>query len=83
MPNVQGLEGRWEKLFAALAWRHGKDGFRLSRADFDALPPDRVLLIHGHATELEFRFVPPSEAERIAKWERDNEGKIITERMTP
>lgn len=81
MASIQGLEGRWEKLFAAMAWRYGKDGFRLRRADFEALPPDRVLLIHGHADDLEFRFVPPAEAKRIADFERDNEGRMVTERI--
>ena len=82
MANVQGLEGKWEKLFAILAWRFGKDGFRISHADMRALPTDRVLLIHGHAEDLEFRFVPVAEARRIAEWERENEGKIITGRET-
>jgi hypothetical protein len=81
MASVQGLEGRWEKLFAVLAWRFGKDGFIIRKSDLSALPVDRVLLIHGHAEELEFRFVPPDEARRIAEFERDNEGKIVTERL--
>ena len=82
MANVQGLEGRWEKLFAVMAWKYGKDGFRIRKADLNSLPHDRVLLIHGHADDLEFRFVPPEEARRIAEWERDNEGLEITERLT-
>lgn len=82
MASVQGLEGRWEKLFAILAWRWGKDGFRITRADLNSLPDDRILLVHGHADDIEFRFVTPAEAERIAKWEKENEGKSIVERMT-
>ncbi len=83
MTTVQGLEGRWEKLFAVLAWRVGKDGFKITQADLRALPVDRVLLVHGHADTIEFRFVKPEEAERIAKWEKENHGKSVIERIAP
>lgn len=76
---VSSLEGRWQKIATTLLWKLAKGGVILMQWDRDALPADRVLLAHGHAKDIEYRFVPRSEATRLANWERDNEGKIVME----
>lgn len=73
------LQGRWQKIAAVLLWKLAKDGVVLTRWDRDQVPADKVLLAHGHAQDIEYRFCPRAEAAAIAKWERDNEGKIILE----
>lgn len=73
------LQGRWQKIAAVLLWKLAKDGVVLTRWDRDQVPGDKVLLAHGHAQDIEYRFCPRAEAQAIAKWERDNEGKIILE----
>lgn len=75
MAHVEGLEGRWEKIAAVLLWKYAKDGVTLSTQDLGALPQDRVLLVTAHGREVEFRFVSIEEAQRIRKWEAENEGR--------
>lgn len=79
--GVTQLEGRWQKLAVVLLWKLAKEGCVLMRYDRDAVPVDKNLLAHGHANDIEYRFVPRPQAKRIAEWERDNEGRIITEAM--
>lgn len=79
--SVSQLQGRWQKIAVVLLWKLAKDGCRLTRWDRDQVPVDKTLLAHGHAQDIEYRFVPRAEAERVAKWERDNEGKTVVEAM--
>ena len=78
--SVSEMQGRWQKICVVVLWKFARDGLTLTRADRAAVPADKQLLMHGHADDLELRFMPHAEAARIAKWERDNEGLIITER---
>jgi hypothetical protein len=77
--GVTELSGRWQKIAVVLLWKLAKDGLTLTQWDRDQVPHDKTLLAHGHAQDIEYRFVPRTEAARIAKWERDNEGKKILE----
>lgn len=77
--SVSQLQGRWQKIGVVLLWKLAKDGCVLTQWDRDQVPADKTLLAHGHAQDIEYRFVPRAEAIRIAKWERDNEGKIVME----
>jgi hypothetical protein len=77
--GVSALEGKWQKIAAVVLWKLAPNGVTVMRADKDALPDDKTLLMHGHADDLELRFVPRTEAQRIARWEADNEGKSILE----
>jgi hypothetical protein len=77
--SVSQLQGRWQKIVVVLLWKLAKDGCVLTQSDRDRVPADKTLLAHGHEHEIEYRFVPRAEAIRIAKWERDNEGKIVME----
>lgn len=79
--GVTELQGRWMKTATVLLWKLGRDGITLTPRDLDAVPDDKSLLSHGHADGIEFRFLPHKEADRILKWERDNEGKMIIERL--
>lgn len=76
------LQGRWQKLACVLLWKLAKDGCVLMRYDRDAVPADKVLLAHGHKEDIEYRFVLRTEAARIQKFERDNEGKLVLEAVT-
>ncbi len=79
--TVSELQGRWEKLGVVLLWKLARDkGVELTQADRAAVPGHLMLLAHGHAEDIEYRFVPREEGERIEKFERENEGRIITER---
>lgn len=80
--GVSQLQGRWQKLGVVLLWKLTRDeGVVLTRADREAVPGDQKLLTRGMHDAVEFRFIPTADAIRIAKWERDNEGKIIVEGM--
>lgn len=79
--GVVQLQGRWQKLAVVLLWKLAKDGCTLMRYDRDAVPADKVLMAHGHKDDIEYRLIPRAEAERIQKWEKDNEGRIIVESM--
>lgn len=77
--GVSQLQGRWMKLATVLLWKLAKDGCVIGQLDRAQVPADKVLLAHGHAEDLEYRFVPRAEAARIQAWERENEGKQILE----
>lgn len=77
--HVSQLQGRWQKLAVVLLWKLAKDGCVLTTWDRDQVPADQTLLAHGHAQDIEYRFVYRAEAQLIAAWERDNEGKMILE----
>jgi hypothetical protein len=79
LTGVQRLEGRYHKTAVVLLWKYFRDGCTLVQKDLTDLPADEVLLIHGHANDLDMRFVSRAEAARIQKDARDNEGRIITE----
>ena len=79
-PTVEELSGRWQKAAIVLLWKLAKNGIRLTGADRRRVPAHVQLLQQGHAQEIEFRFVSHAISAKIAAWERDNEGKIITER---
>lgn len=79
--GVSQLQGRWQKIAVVLLWKLAKDGVMLGQTDRDAVPAHLTLLAHGHEQDIEYRFVPRSEAQRIARWEKDNEGKTIVEAM--
>jgi hypothetical protein len=78
--TLSELQGRWQKIACVLMWKLAKDGITLTPKDLAAVPSDRILLAHGHADDIEYRFVPRAEAKRIQDWEKDNEGRIILER---
>ncbi len=73
------LQGRWQKIAVVLLWKLAKDGVTLGIWDRDTVPTDKVLLAHGHAQDIEYRFETRAEAQRIARWEKDNEGKVVLE----
>lgn len=77
--TVSELQGRWQKIACVLLWKLARDGITLTPADLAAVPSHLVLLAHGHADDIEYRFLPRDEAKRIQDWERDNEGRIILE----
>jgi hypothetical protein len=77
--GVEPVMGRWQKLSSVLLWKLAKDGVTLTPNDLEALPKDRVLLAEGHADDIEYRFVPRPEAERIRKRESDSEGRNVLE----
>lgn len=79
--GVGQLQGRWQKIGVVVLWKLCRDGITLTPKDLEAVPKDRILLMHGHADDLELRFVPRDEAARIQRWERDNEGKQVLEVM--
>ena len=79
--SVSELQGRWKKLAVVLLWKLAKEGVVLTQADRDRVPADKILLTHGHEQDLECRFVPRLEAARIQKWEAENEGKAVMERV--
>lgn len=81
--NVTQLDGRWQKIAVVLLWQLAKDGWDLKVRDQDDLPADKIMLTHApaHGDTLEFRWVPRAEAASIQKWEKDNEGRIVTEVM--
>lgn len=80
--GVLQLQGRWMKLATVLLWKLARDQtVTLMQYDRDAIPADKVLLAKGHREDIEYRFVPRAEAEAIAKWEKDNENRIILEAM--
>jgi hypothetical protein len=78
--GVSEMQGRWQKLGCVLLWKLAKSGCTITHMDRNAVPADRQLLLHAHADDLEYRFVPHAEAKRIADWERFNEGRSIVER---
>lgn len=78
--SVSKLDGRWQKIACVVIWKLARDGIVLTLQDRSRLPADKQLLMHGHAQDLELRFLPHAQAAAIAKWERDNEGRIIVER---
>lgn len=77
--TVSELQGRWQKIAVVLLWKLSKDGIVLTQKDRDVMPADKILLAHGHANDIEYRFTPRVEAIRIQKFERENEGKQILE----
>lgn len=79
--GVAELQGRWKKIGCVLLWKKARDGITLRQMDLDCIPPDKVLLAHGHAKDIEYRFVIRDEAQRIASWEKDNEGKNVVEAL--
>lgn len=79
--ELSQLQGRWQKLAVVLMWKHARDGITLYPGDLSAVPVNLVLLAHGHKEHLEYRFVDRKESEAIAKFEKDNEGRIITEAL--
>lgn len=79
LTGVQHLQGRHHKTAVVLLWKYWRDGCTLVQKDLDDLPANEVLLIHGHANDLDMRFVSRAEAARIQKDAKDNEGRIITE----
>lgn len=80
--GISQLQGRWQKIGVVLLWKLAKDGVVLTQWDRDQVPPEKALLAHGHKEDIEYRFVLRAEAARIAKWEKDNEGKIILETVS-
>lgn len=78
--SVSELQGRWQKIAVVLLWKLAKNGVTLTQADRNCVPADQRLLAHGHEHDIEYRFVPQREAANIEKFERENEGRIITER---
>lgn len=77
--SVSHLESRWQKIGVVLLWKLARDGIVISQGDRSAIPTDRILMAHGHANDIEYRFLDRKEAARIQKSERDNRGKIILE----
>lgn len=77
--GLSQLQGRWMKIAVTLLWKLAKDGIVLTPLDRSAVPADKQLMAHGHAQDIEYRFLPHAEAAAIAKRERDNEGRIILE----
>jgi hypothetical protein len=77
--GLSQLQGRWQKMAVVLLWKLAKDGIVLTPLDRSAVPADKQLLAHGHAQDIEYRFLPHAEAAAIARRERDNEGRIILE----
>jgi len=77
--GVSELQGRWQKITCVLLWKLARDGCVLTQLDRDAVPADQVLLAHGHAQDIEYRFCPRAEAARIQKAELEHEGKQILE----
>jgi hypothetical protein len=75
--TVSEMQGRWQKIAMVLLWKLAKDGITLTPADLSAVPDDQMLLAHGHANDIEYRFLPIMEALAIAKHEKDNEGRIL------
>lgn len=79
--SVSQLQGRWQKIAVVLLWKLAKDGVVLGQWDRDTVPADKTLLAHGHAQDIEYRFCDRTEAQRIAKWEKENEGKLVAEHV--
>jgi hypothetical protein len=77
--GVSELQGRWEKTAVVILWKLAKDGCILTHQDRERLPVDKMLLASGHAQDIEYRFADRREGEGIARFERDNEGKMILE----
>lgn len=78
--TVDTIEGsRWKKIAAVLLWKLAKDGITITPLDRSQIPADRILMASGHRNDIEYRFLPRSEAAAIQKSERDNRGKIILE----
>ena len=81
--DVSAIESMYSKLAAVLLWKFAKDGIVVTQHDLRTLPADRMLLVHGHADDLEIRFAPLAEARAIARQERDSEGRIILPGLEP
>jgi hypothetical protein len=78
--TVDTIEGsRWKKIAAVLLWKKAKDGIVITPLDRSMIPNDKILMASGHANDIEYRFLPRSEAATIQRQERDNRGKIILE----
>ena len=77
--GVSRLEGRWDKLVAVLLWKLAEKGFTIRPGAWAAVPADQTLLIRGFREHVELRFVPLAEAQAMDAWEKEYEGKIITE----
>lgn len=77
--TVDQVEGRWQKIACVLLWKMAKDGITINLTDRSCVPTDRILMASGHANDIEYRFLPRSEAAAIQKQERDHRGKIIME----
>ena len=78
--EVEEMHGRWQKAAFVALWKLRKSGIKLTREDRAAVPADKQLLQSGSKDTIEFRFVSRTEAQAIAKWEAENEGRIIVER---
>jgi hypothetical protein len=79
--GVSMLEGRYMKLACVMLWKFARDGLTLTPLDREAVPKDKTLLVSGFKDDLELRFVPRTEAARIAAWEAEQEGKNIVEAL--
>jgi hypothetical protein len=86
--TVSELQGRWEKIAVCTLWhfarRHKlgkKDSIALTEYDRAALPSHLQLMASGHADGVEWQFLPNVNAQRIADWDKDNEGMIMLERL--
>lgn len=79
--GVSELQGRWQKIAVVLMWKLAKMGVTLTQADRNALPADQMLLAHGHADDIEYRFVPRAEAYALTQVEKEQEGRLIIERI--
>lgn len=78
--TVSEMQGRWQKMAVVLLWKFTRGStIALRELDLSAVPADKVLLAEGHEHDIEYRFCPRTEAQVIAKREKDNEGRIITE----
>jgi len=78
--GVSTLEGRWQKIAMVLLWKLAKDGVILTQWDRDQVPHDKTLLAHGHAQDIEYRFVPRIEAQRMRSGKRRTKVKYPGDR---
>ena len=63
-----------------LLWKFAKDGVTaLTELDRAAVPPHLTLLQRGYRDGIELLWVTRREAERIRRFEQDNEGKNVAE----
>lgn len=79
--GVEQLQGRWQKIAVVLLWQRYRDGVTLSVREVDDLPADQIMLTHSHGDVVEFRYVASAEAAFIQKWEKENEGRSVVEKV--
>jgi len=70
---VSELQGRWQKFVVVLLWKLARDGIDIGLMDARALPHDKTLMMRGYKDALDCRFVPRTEAQRMAHWHDEHE----------